>query len=78
MPLGIRKIDVGEQGGRILFEKQANIDPTRLIQLIQNDPHRFRLDGQDKLRIHQTLPDMESRLEILETLFHEIGLQDAA
>ncbi|MEQ8427671.1 MAG: transcription-repair coupling factor [Gammaproteobacteria bacterium] len=77
-PLGIRKIDLADRGGRILFEQKANIDPARIIQLIQSDPHCYRLDGQDKLRINRELPDMESRLKILEHLFHEIALRDAA
>lgn len=77
-PLGIRKIDLADRGGRILFEQKANIDPARIIQLIQSDPHCYRLDGQDKLRINRELPDMESRLKILEYLFHEIALRDAA
>lgn len=77
-PLGIRKIDLADRGGRVLFEQKANIDPARIIQLIQTDPHCYRLDGQDKLRINRELPDMESRLKILEYLFHEIALRDAA
>ena len=77
-PLGIRKIDLADRGGRVLFEQKANIDPARIIQLVQTDPHCYRLDGQDKLRINRELPDMESRLKILEYLFHEIALRDAA
>ncbi len=77
-PLGIRKIDLGERGGRVLFEQQANIDPAKTIQLIQSDPHCYRLDGQDKLRINRELPDIDSRLNILEYLFHEIAVRDAA
>jgi len=77
-PIGIRKIDMGEHGGRILFEQQVNLDSAKLIQLIQNDPHRFRLDGQDKLSIHEQLPDIESRINILNYLLREIRLKDAA
>jgi transcription-repair coupling factor (superfamily II helicase) len=77
-PLGVRKIDLGLNGGRLFFQAKASIDPSRLIQLIQSDPVSYRLDGQDKLRINKELPDIESRLQILETLFDEIALKNAA
>ena len=77
-PLGIRKIDLGMNGGRIFFHAKANIDPARIIQLIQSDPVSYRLDGQDKLRISKELPDTETRLQILEFLFDEIALKNAA
>ena len=61
-----------------IFQQQAQIDPARFIQLIQSDPHCYRLDGQDKLRINRELTDVGSRLDMLEYLFHEIALRDAA
>lgn len=77
-PLGIRKIELGQKGGRIVFQSHARIDPVRIIELIQSDPGSYQLDGQDKLRINRELPDTESRLEILEYLFNEIALKNAA
>lgn len=77
-PLGIRKIDMGSKGGRIFFEAHANIDPGRIINLIQTAPNCYKLDGQDKLRIIKELPDAESRIQILEHLFNEIALKVAA
>lgn len=77
-PLGIRKIDLGMNGGRIFFQEKASIDPNGIIQLIQSDPVSYRLDGQDKLRINMELSDIESRLNILNYLFAEITLKNAA
>lgn len=77
-PLGIRKIDIGLNGGRVFFEEKASIDPNGIIQLIQSNPSRFKLDGQDKLRINMDLPDIQDRLQILEMLFDEITLKNAA
>jgi len=76
--LGIRKIDIGLKGGRIFFQPDANIDPVRIIQLIQTAPSSYKLDGQDKLRIIKELPDAESRLETLKYIFNEITLKIAA
>jgi transcription-repair coupling factor (superfamily II helicase) len=77
-PLGIRKIDLGLNGGRVFFQAKASIDPGRIIQLIQSDPVSYRLDGQDKLRINMELPDIESRINVLKYLFNEIALKNAA
>lgn len=72
-PIGIRKIDLGAKGGRVLFDEQTAVDPVKIIELIQNDPARFRLEGQDKIRIYSELPDAESRLEILYEFLDRIG-----
>ena len=34
----------------ITFQKNANIDPIKLIELIQSD-HRFKMNGPDKIKI---------------------------
>ena len=77
-PLGARKIDLGEKGGRILFAAGASIDPGRLIGLLQSDPQSYRLDGQDRLKIKRDLPELEGRLRLLEQLFGEIAMKNAA
>lgn len=56
-PFGIKKIEAGPAGGRILFDAEPRIDPTRLIGLIQTDPEAFKLDGRDKLRFFQDMAD---------------------
>ena len=48
--LGIRKIDAGASNGYILFEEQNQIDPKRVLKLIQGKPKEYRLDGPLKLR----------------------------
>ena len=72
--IGIRKIDVYDQGGRIIFDKEPNIEPITIIQLIQSQPAKFKLDGQDKLRFIADMPDADSRLStlshVLEALTH--------
>jgi transcription-repair coupling factor (superfamily II helicase) len=66
--LGIRKIDVYDAGGRLLFEKEPNIDPMTIISLIQSKPQKYKLDGQDKLRFISDMPEAEDRIEQLSTL----------
>jgi transcription-repair coupling factor (superfamily II helicase) len=77
-PFGIRKIDLGQAGGRILFEKYTNIDPGKIIHLIQQESHVYKLDGSDKLRIIKEFPDGKSRITFLYDLFNSISSRDAA
>ncbi|MBE2210297.1 MAG: transcription-repair coupling factor [Xanthomonadaceae bacterium] len=61
--LGIRKLELGEKGGRVQFEKQPNVDPMSVIRLIQGQPRHYKMDGPDKLRITELeLPDADARL----------------
>ncbi len=59
--LGIRKLDLGEGGGRIVFEAKPNIDPMAVIQLIQKQPRIYSMDGPDKLRIRLPMPEAPDR-----------------
>ncbi|AMO56506.1 transcription-repair coupling factor [Endozoicomonas montiporae] len=43
--LGIIKLDAGEGSIRIEFEEQPKIDPLAIIQMIQADPHLYKLEG---------------------------------
>lgn len=66
--VGIRKIDVYDAGGRLIFEQEPNIDPMTIINLIQKQPKRFKLDGQDKLRFVDDMPEAEERIVVLDKL----------
>ena len=70
--LGLRKIDLGPQGGRLYFQPQPRLDATVLVRLLQRQPAIYRMDGRDKLRVQQNLPDAAERMawlgELLETL----------
>ncbi|QSX75290.1 transcription-repair coupling factor [Lysobacter arenosi] len=60
--LGIRKLDLGEKGGRVQFVEKPNVDPMAIIKLIQGQPKLYRMEGPDKLRMTLELPDAQSRL----------------
>ncbi|WP_049429602.1 TRCF domain-containing protein, partial [Stenotrophomonas maltophilia] len=66
--LGIRKLDLGENGGRIVFESKPNIDPMVVIQLIQKQPNLYAMEGPDKLRIKHPLPLPEDRFNAARAL----------
>jgi transcription-repair coupling factor (superfamily II helicase) len=59
--LGIRKLELGPEGGRLQFVEQPAVDPMGVIRLIQGQPKHYRMDGPDKLRITLDLPDFDTR-----------------
>ncbi|GIX36877.1 MAG: transcription-repair-coupling factor [Silanimonas sp.] len=67
--LGIRKLELGPQGGRLVFEARPSIDPMAVIRLIQGQPKVYAMDGPDKLRMRLELPDAASRLRAARALF---------
>ena len=77
-PIGLRKIDLGRNGGRLHFSDEANIDPAKIIHLIQSEPQTYKLDGQDKLRISKELPDIIDRFKMLDNLLNTITTRNAA
>src|SRR3546814_17740419 len=55
--LGIRKLDLGAEGGRLQFVEKPDVDPMAVIRLIQGQPRHYRMAGPDKLRLPLDLPD---------------------
>ncbi|MFT5220565.1 MAG: transcription-repair coupling factor (superfamily II helicase) [Gammaproteobacteria bacterium] len=70
--LGIDKIDVGEQSGKLVFNKNPNIDPMTIIQLIQTDPQNYRFDGKQSLRFVCRNDELEARFIQLEKLIAQL------
>ena len=66
--MGIRKLEAGDAGGRLLFGEEPKIDFTTVIRLIQTKPQEFKLDGQDKLRFFGDFEDPETRIDRVETV----------
>ncbi|MDH5300120.1 MAG: transcription-repair coupling factor [Gammaproteobacteria bacterium] len=70
-PLGILKIEFGAKGGRIIFTERPNIDPMKIIKLIQTKPMLYKMDGQDKLRVLGEYATAKERVEKLQNLMRE-------
>jgi transcription-repair coupling factor (superfamily II helicase) len=61
--LGVRRLDLGPQGGSVLFEEHTTVDPASLVRLIQKSAREYRLDGPQKLRISRPMPTDQARFE---------------
>ena len=77
-PLGIRKLELGANGGRILFRPKPNIDPATIIRMIQTLPKVYALDGQDKLRIKLQLEGISERIRVAGEIIAALSKQNAA
>ena len=71
-PFGIKKIEAGPTGGRVLFDAEPKIDPTRMIALIQTHPQEFKLDSTNKLRFFRDLADPAKRVQQVSAVIRQI------
>ncbi len=71
--LGVRRLDLGAQGGSVLFEERSSIEPATLVRLIQKFPREYRLEGPLRLRISRALPTEANRFEFAPELLRRLG-----
>ncbi len=71
--LGISRLDLGPQGGRLEFTADTRVDPQNLIRLMQQAPKDYRLDGPQKLRLLSRKEDPADRLLLAEQLLQALG-----
>jgi transcription-repair coupling factor (superfamily II helicase) len=70
--IGIRRLDVGPQGGYALFEEQNQVDPRAVIRLVQHPDRDYRLEGPLKLRISVETDEGAQRFEFAEKFLNEL------
>ncbi len=76
--LGIAKIDLGAEGGRIQFRSNPGFDPRILIELVQRQAHRYRFDGPTRLRLRMSLPEASDRLDLVRDFLQRLEVKRAA
>ena len=69
----IRKIEIGTEEARILFDAEPEIDTGALIELIQSRPRQYRFEGGNRLRIYGDFPTGEVRFRIMSELLGLLG-----
>jgi transcription-repair coupling factor (superfamily II helicase) len=75
-PYGIKKVEAGPSGGKLHFDGQPKFDPTRIIQLIQTQSNRFKLDASQRLCFSEDLSDADKRVEQVTGLIEQVvGVQ---
>jgi len=71
-PVGIIKIDAHAESATLQFEANPPIDGMRIIELIQKNRH-IKLNGQDKLRITASMPDLAARTNQIKATIRALG-----
>lgn len=71
-PLGIIKVDASDTAIQLQFNPKADIDPLKLINLLQRDK-RCRMNGPDKLRATVSLDAINQRVDFVKTLLKEFN-----
>ncbi|WP_338761355.1 transcription-repair coupling factor [Massilia sp. METH4] len=69
--VGIVKIDAHGEAANLQFMPQPPIDPMRIITLIQKHRH-IKLNGQDKLKITASMPDLAARVAQIKTAIKQL------
>lgn len=76
--MGVSKIMVTENGGKIIFADSPDIDPGVIINMIQQAPDIYRLDGKNTLRFSIDMPTAEDRFNQIEKLLTRFSAKKAA
>ena len=71
-PMDIRKIDVGDQGGRLIFGDAPKVDPAVIVELIQTQPQTYSLEGTEKFRFRLPSEPGQERVETVRALLERL------
>ena len=70
--LGVEKIDAAAAGGYLVFGQDSRVDPLALVELVQNDSRRFRLQGTHRLTFKADMEDIDTRFATLDKLLQRL------
>jgi transcription-repair coupling factor (superfamily II helicase) len=75
-PMGVAKIEVGKQDGRILFGQEPAIDTGKLVELLQNQPGTYRFDGGNSLRFGGDYEQEEKRFRTVTEILTMLSIPE--
>ena len=70
--LGIKKLSATETGGKIEFDQETTVDPTSIVELVQSEPHRYRLGTANQLIVDEKMEKPEARFSKIERLLERL------
>jgi len=76
--IGIRRLDLGPQGGSVTFEERNAVEPAAVVRLMQQAPREYRLEGPLRLRVSRAIPTEEARFEFGASLMKRLAGKSAA
>jgi len=70
--LGIVKMDAHDTGGKIEFSQKPNVDPSKILKLIQTKPHYFKLDGPTRLKFTLDEHEKSERINLVNHVLQQL------
>ena len=61
--LRISKVEANNEFGRIEFAEDTKVEPLAIVNLVQSQPHKYRLDGATHLRFFANMETPDSRIK---------------
>jgi len=76
--LGIKKIDAGANGGKMEFDQDTSIDAGTIVDLVQSEPHRYKLATANQLAFEEKMENPETRFTKIERLLERLEKRQVA
>ena len=76
--LGIKKIDAGANGGKMEFDQDTRIDVGAIVDLVQSEPHRYKLATANQLAFEEKMEKPETRFTKVERLLERLEKRQVA
>ena len=76
--LGIKKLDAGERGGKIEFDQETTVDPGSIVELVQSEPHRYKLATANQLIFNDKMEKIDTRFTKVERLLERLDKKRVA
>lgn len=76
--LGIIKVDIGPERGKLEFGNHTRVDPIKIVNLVQREAHLYKLEGASTLRLTLDAPEFSDRVIAAETLLTQLTPEETA
>jgi len=70
--MGIAKIEASELGGAIEFSDNTQIDPMKIVMLMQTQPNVYKMEGANKLKFTKSAKEAKDRFILVESVLAEL------
>lgn len=74
--LGISKLEANSRGGRIEFSGNTQVDPLKIVKLVQTQPRIYKLEGANQIKFALDLESVEKRLQSVVDLLEYLTPQE--
>ncbi|MEE4283664.1 MAG: TRCF domain-containing protein, partial [Pseudomonadales bacterium] len=70
--LGLAKLDIGPERGKLEFNQATKVDPIKIVNLVQQQPNSYKMEGAAVLRVIQDLPEFDQRVAFSQSLLTDL------